>query len=184
MISEPTTDIIGGPDLYIDRGSTINLTCVVLYSPEPPAYIFWNHNDAVSILVLKANCIWEGEVQFKLQSNISRQCYRDVATLEENFVTISANYWNHLILKDQYHASFNVILKINKNIISKLSSCKFTVIIVFCLQIVYVILAKYIGFIYMNRLNNQRLNPDEREHTSIHCAFKFKKPPKCIYLIY
>lgn len=46
-ITEPTTEIIGGPDLYIDRGSTINLTCVVLYSPEPPAYIFWNHNDAV-----------------------------------------------------------------------------------------------------------------------------------------
>ncbi|XP_021941724.1 tyrosine-protein phosphatase Lar-like, partial [Zootermopsis nevadensis] len=45
-VVEPTTDIIGGPDLYIDRGSTINLTCVVLYSPEPPAYIFWNHNEA------------------------------------------------------------------------------------------------------------------------------------------
>ncbi|KAH9636694.1 hypothetical protein HF086_003242 [Spodoptera exigua] len=39
-MKEPTTEIIGGPDLYIDRGSTINLTCVVLYSPEPPAYIF------------------------------------------------------------------------------------------------------------------------------------------------
>jgi hypothetical protein len=48
LFAEPTTDIIGGPDLYIDRGSTINLTCVVLYSPEPPAYIFWNHNEAVS----------------------------------------------------------------------------------------------------------------------------------------
>lgn len=46
-VVEPTTDIIGGPDLYIDRGSTINLTCVVLYSPEPPAYIFWNHNEAI-----------------------------------------------------------------------------------------------------------------------------------------
>ncbi|XP_065333811.1 lachesin-like isoform X1 [Cloeon dipterum] len=46
-VVEPTTDIIGSPDLYIDRGSTINLTCVVLYSPEPPAYIFWNHNDAI-----------------------------------------------------------------------------------------------------------------------------------------
>jgi hypothetical protein len=50
VFAEPTTDIIGGPDLYIDRGSTINLTCVVLYSPEPPAYIFWNHNEAVSTL--------------------------------------------------------------------------------------------------------------------------------------
>jgi hypothetical protein len=48
-VSEPVTEIIGAPDLYIDRGSTINLTCVVTYSPEPPAYIFWNHNDAVSV---------------------------------------------------------------------------------------------------------------------------------------
>ncbi|XP_026463170.1 uncharacterized protein LOC113365840 isoform X2 [Ctenocephalides felis] len=46
-VVEPTTNIIGEPDLYIDRGSTINLTCVVLFSPEPPAYIFWNHNDAI-----------------------------------------------------------------------------------------------------------------------------------------
>ncbi|GLV38216.1 defective proboscis extension response 9 [Carabus blaptoides fortunei] len=46
-VIEPTTDILGGPELYIDRGSTINLTCVVLYSPEPPAYIYWNHNEAI-----------------------------------------------------------------------------------------------------------------------------------------
>jgi hypothetical protein len=35
--------------LYIESGSTINLTCVVYNSPEPPAYIFWNHNEAVSV---------------------------------------------------------------------------------------------------------------------------------------
>lgn len=52
LVAEPTTDIIGGPELFIDRGSTINLTCVVLFSPEPPAYIFWNHNDAVSGLTI------------------------------------------------------------------------------------------------------------------------------------
>ncbi|XP_043474540.1 lachesin-like isoform X2 [Leptopilina heterotoma] len=46
-VVEPTTEILGGPDLYIDRGSTINLTCIVLQSPEPPAYIFWNHNNAI-----------------------------------------------------------------------------------------------------------------------------------------
>ncbi|CAH1992754.1 unnamed protein product [Acanthoscelides obtectus] len=45
---EPDTDIVGGPELFIDRGSTINLTCVVRNSPEPPAFIFWNHNDEVS----------------------------------------------------------------------------------------------------------------------------------------
>lgn len=47
--TEPTAEIIGAPDLYIESGSTINLTCVVHNSPEPPAYIFWNHNHAVSI---------------------------------------------------------------------------------------------------------------------------------------
>lgn len=49
FITEPSTEIIGAPDLYIESGSTINLTCVVLNSPEPPAYIYWNHNNAVSI---------------------------------------------------------------------------------------------------------------------------------------
>lgn len=49
--SEPKTEILGAPELFINRGSTINLTCVVLQSPEPPAYIFWNHNDAVSLIL-------------------------------------------------------------------------------------------------------------------------------------
>lgn len=48
LFAEPSTEIIGAPDLYIESGSTINLTCVILNSPEPPAYIFWNHNNAVS----------------------------------------------------------------------------------------------------------------------------------------
>ena len=43
----PTAQIIGGPDLHVDKGSTINLTCAVKYSPEPPAYIFWYHHDEV-----------------------------------------------------------------------------------------------------------------------------------------
>ncbi|XP_055590737.1 uncharacterized protein LOC129742822 [Uranotaenia lowii] len=45
--SVPTATIIGGPDLHVDKGSTINLTCAVKYSPEPPAYIFWYHHDEV-----------------------------------------------------------------------------------------------------------------------------------------
>lgn len=52
MKPEPSTEIIGAPDLYIETGSTINLTCVIENSPEPPAYIFWNHNNAVSIFTI------------------------------------------------------------------------------------------------------------------------------------
>lgn len=54
QFSEPTTQIIGAPDLYIESGSTINLTCIIENSPEPPAYIFWNHNNAVSIVIVVA----------------------------------------------------------------------------------------------------------------------------------
>ena len=46
-ISVPHVRIQGSPDLHIDRGSMINLTCVISYSPQPPAYIFWYHNDEV-----------------------------------------------------------------------------------------------------------------------------------------
>ncbi|XP_030385398.1 junctional adhesion molecule A [Scaptodrosophila lebanonensis] len=43
----PTASILGGPDLHVDKGSTINLTCTVKFSPEPPAYIFWYHHEEV-----------------------------------------------------------------------------------------------------------------------------------------
>ncbi|XP_050097761.1 zwei Ig domain protein zig-8-like isoform X1 [Anopheles aquasalis] len=43
-VVEPLTTIIGGPDLYIDMGSTVNLTCIVQHLPEPPPVIQWTHN--------------------------------------------------------------------------------------------------------------------------------------------
>jgi len=43
----PHVRIQGYPDLHVDRGSTINLTCVISHTPEPPAYIFWYFNDNV-----------------------------------------------------------------------------------------------------------------------------------------
>ena len=47
-VTEPVTAIIGEPDMYIYKGSTINLTCVVKHSPEPPPAIYWTHNSQVS----------------------------------------------------------------------------------------------------------------------------------------
>ncbi|XP_046399387.1 lachesin-like [Ischnura elegans] len=43
-VVEPITTIVGGPDMYINKGSTINLTCIVQHSPEPPPAIRWTHN--------------------------------------------------------------------------------------------------------------------------------------------
>ena len=47
---EPVTDIIGGPELHINKGSTINLTCIVKYAPEPPPSVVWSHNRQVNII--------------------------------------------------------------------------------------------------------------------------------------
>ncbi|XP_048524247.1 zwei Ig domain protein zig-8 [Dendroctonus ponderosae] len=46
-IVEPITEILGSPELHIDMESTINLTCIVQYAPEPPPSITWSHNSQV-----------------------------------------------------------------------------------------------------------------------------------------
>lgn len=33
--------IVGNPELYIKSGSDINLTCIVLQTPDPPSFIYW-----------------------------------------------------------------------------------------------------------------------------------------------
>ncbi|XP_053612389.1 zwei Ig domain protein zig-8-like [Plodia interpunctella] len=44
-IVEPETIISSGAELFIQSGSTINLTCNVLHTPEPPTSITWKHGD-------------------------------------------------------------------------------------------------------------------------------------------
>ncbi|KAK3859598.1 hypothetical protein Pcinc_034300 [Petrolisthes cinctipes] len=46
-VFEPQARIIGSPDIHVDMGSAINLTCIIRDSPEPPTYIFWYHNGKV-----------------------------------------------------------------------------------------------------------------------------------------
>ena len=46
-LSVPRVRIQGSPDLHVNRGSTINLTCIISHTPEPPSYIFWYFNDNV-----------------------------------------------------------------------------------------------------------------------------------------
>ncbi|KAK5639601.1 hypothetical protein RI129_012093 [Pyrocoelia pectoralis] len=47
LVSVPTATILGGPDLFVAKGSTINLTCLIRYSSDPTAYIFWYHDEKV-----------------------------------------------------------------------------------------------------------------------------------------
>jgi hypothetical protein len=50
-ISEPKTTIIGNDELYIEAGSTINLTCTIQTGPTTDALIYWNYNGKVRKLV-------------------------------------------------------------------------------------------------------------------------------------
>ncbi|MPC96626.1 hypothetical protein E2C01_091895 [Portunus trituberculatus] len=47
LLPEPETRVLGGPDLHVNSGSTINLTCIVNHSPDPPPFIFWYHESEV-----------------------------------------------------------------------------------------------------------------------------------------
>ena len=44
--SVPYTRIDGSEnDFVAAAGSTINLTCIIFQSPNPPSHVFWYHND-------------------------------------------------------------------------------------------------------------------------------------------
>ncbi|XP_063871854.1 zwei Ig domain protein zig-8-like isoform X1 [Scylla paramamosain] len=44
-VLEPRGEILGSPDLYVQKASMINLTCILHNLPEPPAYVFWYHGN-------------------------------------------------------------------------------------------------------------------------------------------
>lgn len=61
----PTASILGGPDFYVQKGSTINLTCTIRLGPdESPAFIFWYHEDEVMSLCITE---WSSARQLKFQ---------------------------------------------------------------------------------------------------------------------
>ncbi|XP_069166915.1 zwei Ig domain protein zig-8 [Procambarus clarkii] len=44
-VVEPTVEVLGAPDIYVNRASMINLTCIVHHAPYPPEAITWFHNN-------------------------------------------------------------------------------------------------------------------------------------------
>lgn len=40
-------EIIGSPALYVQKGSTINLTCQITDATQVPVYVFWYHKNKV-----------------------------------------------------------------------------------------------------------------------------------------
>ncbi|XP_037803433.1 zwei Ig domain protein zig-8-like [Penaeus monodon] len=44
-VVEPTVEVVGAPDIYVNTASMINLTCVVHHAPYPPEDITWYHGN-------------------------------------------------------------------------------------------------------------------------------------------
>ena len=47
MFSDPTVKVLGDPDLFINAGSFINLTCTGENLPGTPEDVYWYHQDQV-----------------------------------------------------------------------------------------------------------------------------------------
>ena len=47
LFPEPHTTILGNKELYIEAGSTINLTCIIQAGAMRDTHIFWNYDGKV-----------------------------------------------------------------------------------------------------------------------------------------
>lgn len=59
--------MVGSPDMFVRAGAIINLTCVISRSPEPPAFVFWYHNDRM--INYDYNSAGRGEISVQKDSD-------------------------------------------------------------------------------------------------------------------
>jgi hypothetical protein len=43
-VRDPDTRLLGGPEMFVESSSMINLTCVISWTSSPPSHIAWYHN--------------------------------------------------------------------------------------------------------------------------------------------
>ena len=55
--------ILGNPNVFIESGSVLNLTCLVKHALSKPAFIIWKHGSEVRIYVTPFNDILLGSNQ-------------------------------------------------------------------------------------------------------------------------
>lgn len=105
--AEPITSIIGEPEMFIDKDSTMNLTCVVRHSPEPPTAIYWTHDHEVLNFWYINICIWNVCMQIILCSF--------VYMMERKKAIVNLKYCNrnfNLESKTKIHAFFVFCIKL------------------------------------------------------------------------
>jgi hypothetical protein len=92
-------EMVGYPDMFVRTGATINLTCIISRSPEPPAFVFWYHNDRM--INYDYNSIGRGQISVHKDSSksdlvISRLVIRG-AKLQSDYFVKHSNSWIKLL---------------------------------------------------------------------------------------
>lgn len=121
MFTEPVTEIAGGPELFINKDSTINLTCYVRYAPEPPSTIIWSHNHQVKRILqlcvrhfffffwkIVPHVAWNHRL--KLMSR-ERRCLSTEIHL--NFITDAVGLQTHTSVQTETFFMFLAVVKKN-----------------------------------------------------------------------
>lgn len=94
IFTVPIAQILGGPDIFVDKDSTINLTCVIRFSLEPPGFIFWFHHDDVSTLRKTTYVNIKGEILKVISYDSNRQ---GVSVITEKGTDVTTSF---LLIKD------------------------------------------------------------------------------------
>ena len=47
LCTDPQTEISGPPEVFLSKGSTLNLTCIIRNGPTHQPFIIWTHNSKV-----------------------------------------------------------------------------------------------------------------------------------------
>lgn len=98
--------MVGGPDMFVRAGAIINLTCIISRSPDPPAFVFWYHNDRM--INYDYNSIGRGEITVnkhpeKMDTAISRLVIRGAKLSDSGNYTCTpsnappASIWLHVL---------------------------------------------------------------------------------------
>ena len=70
---------------FLHSGSTINLTCTIKYSPEPPAYIFWYHHDEVINVTCVVNL---NSLKFARHGSFKSSFYQPTYLIIHNIILV------------------------------------------------------------------------------------------------
>lgn len=111
VFTEPITTIHGSPDLYIDTGSTVNLTCIVKHLPEPPATIQWTHNNEVCSNYMYSYIVYtwnrEPTLTFQPQITYGMTIMNWINSGECNWNLLLLHFWERELLMKFIYSSYS-----------------------------------------------------------------------------